>query len=177
MNSALTAIGLSVPVLAAPMAGGATTPRLVTAAAEAGGLGLLAGGYKRPEALAEQIAEVRAAAVPFGVNLFAPNPIPAAPAAYRRYARTIQPEADQYGLDLATVALTEDDDHWRDMVRDDGDGFKAILRITGTRKLDAARDVFLADALKRRKVLLNNADSVTLLILLLGRKSYATPTP
>ena len=73
--------------------------------------------------------------------------------------------------------LRLDDDHWRDMVRDDGDGFKAILRITGTRKLDAARDVFLADALKRRKVLLNNADSVTLLILLLGRKSYATPTP
>ncbi|MCA2226255.1 nitronate monooxygenase [Nonomuraea aurantiaca] len=116
MNSALTAIGLSVPVLAAPMAGGATTPRLVTAAAEAGGLGLLAGGYKRPEVLAQQIAEVRAAAVPFGVNLFAPNPIPADPAAYRRYALAIQPEADRYGLDLADVALTEDDDHWRDKI-------------------------------------------------------------
>ncbi|WP_062390825.1 dermonecrotic toxin domain-containing protein [Pseudomonas abietaniphila] len=73
--------------------------------------------------------------------------------------------------------LRLDDDHWRDMVRDDGDGFKAILRITGTRKLNAARDVFLADTLKRRKVLLSNADSVTLLILLLGRKNYAVPTP
>ncbi|MCG5219253.1 nitronate monooxygenase [Streptosporangium soli] len=116
MNSALTAIGLSVPVLAAPMAGGPTTPRLVTAAAEAGALGLLAGGYKHPEALAKQIAEARAAFVPFGVNLFAPNPIPVDPAAYRRYALTLQPEADQYGLTLSEVALTEDDDHWRDKI-------------------------------------------------------------
>jgi hypothetical protein len=73
--------------------------------------------------------------------------------------------------------LRLDNDHWRDMVRDDGDGFKAILRITGTRDLNAARDVFLADALKRRKVLLSNADSVTLLIMLMGRRNFTVPTP
>jgi NAD(P)H-dependent flavin oxidoreductase YrpB (nitropropane dioxygenase family) len=98
------------------MAGGPTTPRLVTAAATAGGAGLLAGGYQTTEALARQITEVRAASVPFGVNLFAPNPVPVERAAYQEYARALQPEADRYGLDLADIPVTEDDDGWRDKI-------------------------------------------------------------
>lgn len=116
MHSTLAGLGLSTPLLAAPMAGGPTTPRLVTAAAAAGGAGLLAGGYKTADALARQIAEVRAASVPFGVNLFAPNPVPIDRAAYQKYVRTLQPEADSYGLDLAGIPLTEDDDAWRDKI-------------------------------------------------------------
>ncbi|MEU8637810.1 nitronate monooxygenase [Amycolatopsis sp. NPDC048633] len=116
MTTKLDAFGLSVPILAAPMAGGPTTPRLVTAAAAAGGAGLLAGGYQAPEALARQIAEVRAASVPFGVNLFAPNPVPIDPTTYAAYARTLQPEADHYDLDLAGIPRTEDDDSWRDKI-------------------------------------------------------------
>ncbi len=116
MTTTLDALGLSVPILAAPMAGGPTTPRLVTAAASAGGAGLLAGGYQAPEALARQIAEVRAASVPFGVNLFAPNPVPIDPGTYAAYARALRPEADHYDLDLAGVPRTEDDDGWRDKI-------------------------------------------------------------
>ncbi|MGI8331355.1 nitronate monooxygenase [Actinomadura scrupuli] len=116
MYNAVADLGVSIPVLAAPMAGGPTTPRLVIAAAAAGGLGLLAGGYKTAEALEKQISEVRAASVPFGVNLFAPNPVPVDHAAFRGYARALQPEADRYGLDLAEVTVTEDDDHWRDKI-------------------------------------------------------------
>jgi len=41
----LAGLPLTLPVLAAPMAGGPTTPALVTAAAEVGSLGFLAGGY------------------------------------------------------------------------------------------------------------------------------------
>ena len=52
MTSPFTALGAAMPVLAAPMAGSPTTPRLVAAAAAAGSLGFLAGGYKTPEALA-----------------------------------------------------------------------------------------------------------------------------
>ena len=70
MISPLTALGVSAPILAAPMAGGPSTPALVTAAARANGLGFLAGGYKPADALAEQIAAVRAEGVGFGVNLF-----------------------------------------------------------------------------------------------------------
>ncbi|MFI5613724.1 nitronate monooxygenase [Amycolatopsis sp. NPDC051903] len=114
MHSTLSGLGVGSPVLAAPMAGGGSTPALVAAAATAGSLGFLPGGYRTPDAFAEQLAQVRALGVAFGVTLFAPNPVPVDPAEYRRYARELQPEAHRYGLDLADVAGTEDDDHWHD---------------------------------------------------------------
>ncbi|MFI5428853.1 NAD(P)H-dependent flavin oxidoreductase [Aeromicrobium sp. UC242_57] len=112
----LTELGITLPVLAAPMAGGATTPALVIAAGRSGGLGLLAAGYKDVAALADQVQAVRAAAVPFGVNLFAPNPDPISLEDYRAYARELQPEADDYQLSLDLIALREDDDSWHEKV-------------------------------------------------------------
>lgn len=111
----LSGLDVDSPVLAAPMAGGPSTPDLVRAAAQAGGLGFLAGGYKTPDALAAQLDEVRAADVPFGVNLFAPNPVPVDGAEFRSYARAVQETADRYGLAL-DAEPTEDDDHWQDKV-------------------------------------------------------------
>ncbi|MFF3916484.1 NAD(P)H-dependent flavin oxidoreductase [Streptomyces sp. NPDC001852] len=116
MASPLTDLGVEVPVLAAPMAGGPTTPELVITAAGAGSLGFLAGGYKTAEALGEQIARVRAAGVDFGVNVFAPRPVPVDPGAFRAFARTIAPEARAYGLDTAETRIVEDDDHWTDKI-------------------------------------------------------------
>ncbi|MFB7223879.1 nitronate monooxygenase [Streptomyces sp. NPDC056227] len=116
MDSPLAALGVSTPVLAAPMAGGPTTPALVTAAARANSLGFLAGGYRTADALAEQIAEVRSDGVGFGVNLFAPNPVPVDPEAFRRYARTVAPEARTYGIDILGTGIVEDDDHWSDKI-------------------------------------------------------------
>jgi NAD(P)H-dependent flavin oxidoreductase YrpB (nitropropane dioxygenase family) len=72
-------------------------------------MGFLAGGYKAPEVLAEQIQAVRAASVPFGVNLFVPNPVPISQAEFDRYARLIGPEAERYGVDLPTMAPIDDD--------------------------------------------------------------------
>ncbi len=113
MPTALDDLGFSLPVLAAPMAGGPGTPALALAAGRAGGLGFVAGGYATPETMAAQVAEARSAGVPFGVNLFAPNPLPVDASAFRRYARAIQAEADRYGLRLADAEPREDDDHWR----------------------------------------------------------------
>ncbi|GAA2033521.1 nitronate monooxygenase [Terrabacter terrae] len=60
-------------VVGAPMAGGPTTPDLVAAVGEAGGLGILAGGYLTAPQLAAAIADVwDATSRPFGVNLFVP---------------------------------------------------------------------------------------------------------
>lgn len=65
---------LSLPVVAAPMAGGPSTPELAAAVSNAGGLGFLAAGYKSAAAAAEQIARTRTlTAAPFGVNLFVPD--------------------------------------------------------------------------------------------------------
>jgi len=77
-------------------------------------------------------------------------------------------------VDLFTVF---DDGQWRDLTRDDGLGFASILRITAAKTLKEARKVFLADSHKRSQVMLKNADSVTLLILLLGRRNYLLPSP
>ena len=64
---------LAVPVIAAPMAGGASTPRLVAEVGSAGGLGFLAAGHLTVEALAGQLtATAELTDRPFGVNLFVP---------------------------------------------------------------------------------------------------------
>src|SRR5262249_20060561 len=115
------ALGISTPVIAAPMAGGPGSPALVVAAARAGGLGFLAAGYKTPEDFAEQMATVSAAGVPFGVNLFVPNPIPVDALEYRRYAEMIAVEAERYGVAVDPAQRpVEDDDCWHaklDMLR------------------------------------------------------------
>jgi nitronate monooxygenase len=107
-------LGSSLPLAAAPMAGGATTPRLAAAVTGAGAFAFLAGGYKDPEALAAEIAGIRRTGAAFGVNLFAPNTTEISEADFRRYARQLQPEAERYGLDLSQATLVHDDDRWAD---------------------------------------------------------------
>lgn len=111
MTSPLTSLGVRLPVIAAPMAGGATTPAMVIAAAGAGSLGLLAAGYKTPQSLQAEIAAVRDASIPFGVNLFAPNPVPIDVATYHRYAAALRPEADRLRVTLPADPV-DDDDHF-----------------------------------------------------------------
>ena len=109
MTSPLSNLGLNIPVIAAPMAGGATTPAMVIAAAHAGGLGLLAAGYKTPESLRAQISAVQDESIPFGVNVFAPNPVPITAESYRSYAAAVQREADRFGLSLPEEPIDDDD--------------------------------------------------------------------
>jgi nitronate monooxygenase len=71
------ALGLDLPIVQAPMAGGWTTTALVVAVSQAGGLGSIAGAMLAPDALRQQIRAVRSATgKPFAVNLFAPLPAP-----------------------------------------------------------------------------------------------------
>src|SRR3954447_19237528 len=73
-ESGLTrSLGVRLPIVQAPMAGGLTGPRLVAAVCEAGGLGTVAGAMLDPAALRDAIREVRSLTRgPFAVNLFAP---------------------------------------------------------------------------------------------------------
>ncbi|MEV7237689.1 nitronate monooxygenase [Streptomyces sp. NPDC051020] len=112
----LSDLGIALPVLAAPMSGGPTMPAIVVAAAKVGSVGFLAAGCKTAESLEEQITEVRAERVVFGVNLFVPKPIPISTRSYRDYARAVQVEADRYRLTLPGHEPVEDDDGWRDKV-------------------------------------------------------------
>jgi NAD(P)H-dependent flavin oxidoreductase YrpB (nitropropane dioxygenase family) len=115
-SSISTELGLSLPVVAAPMAGGPTTTALVTAAGKVGALAFLAAGYKTPDAVADEITAVRSTGIPFGVNLFAPNSDPVGLAEFRRYAAAMQAEADRYGVELLGETPREDDDYWAEKV-------------------------------------------------------------
>ena len=105
----LTQFGMSIPLIAAPMAGGPTTPAMVSAATRAGALGMLAAGYKTAEAVEGEIKSVRAEGIPFGINVFVPNPLPVDPDSYRTYAEIIQREADQFGLELPPEPIEDTD--------------------------------------------------------------------
>jgi nitronate monooxygenase len=114
VTAARNRLGSVLPIVAAPMAGGPSNPRLAAAASEAGAFAFLAGGYKSAEALAGEMAEVRRTGAVFGVNLFAPSTAAIARDAFDRYAAELQPDADDFGIDLSSARIVEDDDGWRD---------------------------------------------------------------
>ena len=104
------------PLVAAPMAGGVSTPSLVSAVSAAGGFGFLAGCYKTAEALKSEMDRVRRSGFPFGVNLFVPERESSDEAEFRRYAREIAAEGLDYGLELAEAPVVHDDDRWHEKV-------------------------------------------------------------
>jgi nitronate monooxygenase len=68
----LSDLGIQHPIIQAPMAGGPSTPELVAAVSNAGGLGSLGSAYSTPEQITADIQKVRALTEkPFNVNLFA----------------------------------------------------------------------------------------------------------
>src|SRR6185503_17329332 len=70
-------LGLRLPIIQAPMAGGLSTPELTAAVSTAGGLGSVAGAMLPPEELTAAIRRVRSLTdAGFAVNLFAPLPAP-----------------------------------------------------------------------------------------------------
>lgn len=72
-TAATELLGVELPLIQAPMAGGITTPELVAAVSQAGGLGSLGAGYMSPAAIRQAIAEIRLLTDrPFAVNLFVP---------------------------------------------------------------------------------------------------------
>lgn len=98
------------------MAGGPSTPALAIAVCQAGGLGFLAAGYKKADAVRDEISAVRAATdAPFGVNLFVPSAEPADPDRLREYMQRIAPEAERQGVSLGEPKF--DDDDWEAKLR------------------------------------------------------------
>ncbi|WP_122663821.1 dermonecrotic toxin domain-containing protein [Pseudomonas viridiflava] len=68
--------------------------------------------------------------------------------------------------------VEEEDGTVRDLKTSDGGAKSKVLKLTGVSSLDAARDIFLDDAQIRAKVILANADSMALLVTLLGRERF-----
>ncbi|MFD7644343.1 nitronate monooxygenase [Kitasatospora sp. NPDC059795] len=100
-----------VPLIAAPMAGGPSTPELVAAVNGAGGIGFLAAGYRTVDSTLEQIRRTRELTDrPFGLNLFVPAP-PSDPGPVAAYRERLLPEAERWGVELP-ADIRPDRDGW-----------------------------------------------------------------
>jgi nitronate monooxygenase len=102
---------LALPIIAAPMAGGPSTPELVAAVGAAGGMGFVPGGYVGADRLAAAIDEVRGRGVTdFGVNVFVPGgEATDAAAALESYARRLEDDARRLGVALGEATYDDDD--------------------------------------------------------------------
>jgi nitronate monooxygenase len=68
----LRRLGIELPIVLAPMGGGPSTPELVAAVSNAGGLGSLGAPYLTPQQILDAVGRIRALTdKPFAVNLFA----------------------------------------------------------------------------------------------------------
>jgi len=102
---------LAVPIVQAPMGGGASTPALAAAVSGAGGLGFLAAGYKTPDAVRADLEDLRALLpdrIPFGINVFAPPGHGAGAADVAAYAETLQGEAGRGDVALGVPRWDDD---------------------------------------------------------------------
>lgn len=103
---------LEIPIIAAPMAGGVSTPELVGAVGAAGGFGFVAGGYRTAAQLSDDIDLAQSAEVHFGVNVFLPDESPFRPdveAALAVFRQELAPIAEELGVEVGQPVHDRDD--------------------------------------------------------------------
>jgi nitronate monooxygenase len=95
-------LGITHPIIQAPMAG-STTPAIVAAVSNAGGLGSLGCARDTGQSLRERAAEIRRGTnKPYNLNFFVHKSPPPDPAGVARMARRLKPYYDELGLSEAT---------------------------------------------------------------------------
>jgi nitronate monooxygenase len=103
-------LGIRVPILGAPMAGGPSTPELAAAVSEAGGLGSLAVGYMSLDQTRAAIRQVKTLTDrPFAVNVLLTEPLTVDEAAIARSAALLAPIRAELGLTPPAPASYSED--------------------------------------------------------------------
>lgn len=112
MPSLSERLGLTRPLVLAPMAGGVSTPALVAAVSEVGALGSYGAAYLSPAQLRQVGAEIRVlTARPFALNLFAPQEMRAVqPEEVRAAQAELAPFHAELGLGKATLPAQVQED-------------------------------------------------------------------
>jgi nitronate monooxygenase len=104
VRSAREVLGVDLPIVLGPMAGGPSTPALAAAVSEAGGLGMMGHGYATPDQIRADIRAVREATrKPFGVNLFVPDDPEVDPARIAAALAALEPYHRELGLPAPVV--------------------------------------------------------------------------
>jgi nitronate monooxygenase len=92
-------LGIRYPLIQAPMAGGFTSPGLVAAVANAGGLGSFAAALLSPAEIRTGVEQIRRLTDrPFNVNLFVLDPPTPDPGEVERALELLSPIRDELGL-------------------------------------------------------------------------------
>lgn len=100
-------LNIMYPIIQAGMAGGITTPELVSAVSNAGGLGSIGAGYMTPENLRTSIQRTKELTnKPFAVNLFVPNEISASEQTIKKAAEQLQPFYESLSIQLDELPTT-----------------------------------------------------------------------
>lgn len=102
MSDFAASLGLSVPIIQAPMAG-VQGSALALAVSRAGGLGFLPGAMLSTEQLTSELEHLHASGLPYGVNFFAHPHTEPNPALMRAWNERLAPYFAQFKLDTATV--------------------------------------------------------------------------
>lgn len=98
-------LGIHFPIIQAPMAGGATTPELVAAVSNAGGLGSLGAGYMKAGAIKKAINEIRRlTSQPFAVNLFISEPHEATTTQIQNACRAVELNCSELNIKIDAVS-------------------------------------------------------------------------
>ena len=99
MDRFLERLGIRLPILQAPMAGGPDTPALAAAVSEAGGLGSLGCAYLSSEEIGKAVATLRGQTQkPFALNLFVRDATPSDAEAAARVRPILEPFRRELGL-------------------------------------------------------------------------------
>jgi nitronate monooxygenase len=94
------------PIIQAPMAGGPTTPQLIAAVSNSGGLGSLGAGYMAPDQIRSAVREVRTLSNrPFAANVFVLEPVTAVPEQIERINSVMQPYRSELGLEAPASVI------------------------------------------------------------------------
>ncbi|SDL01989.1 NAD(P)H-dependent flavin oxidoreductase [Lacicoccus qingdaonensis] len=97
------------PIIQAPMAG-STTPELVSAVSNGGGLGSIGAGYYSPEKLAEDIRNTKAITdQPFSVNLFVPEYNEVTSTQIDRMKEILTPYYEEFNIEPDMPTIDKDD--------------------------------------------------------------------
>jgi nitronate monooxygenase len=101
---------ITYPIIQAGMAGTITTPELVAAVSNAGGLGTLGAGYMKPEKIREAVREIRKLTVrPFAVNLLITRRVQAKKEEMEKAQKLLNPIGDRFGVPLSQNNTADED--------------------------------------------------------------------
>ncbi|WP_462420920.1 NAD(P)H-dependent flavin oxidoreductase [Salinicoccus sp. Marseille-QA3877] len=102
-------LGIQYPIIQAPMAG-STTPELVAAVSNGGGLGSIGAGYYSPDKLTEDIKNTKALTVqPFAVNLFVPEYNAVTSTQIDRMKKILTPYYEAFNIEPDMPTMDKDD--------------------------------------------------------------------